>query len=324
MIHETMVCSIDWFDERDIDVWMAEELRTNPIFCTTLLAHLGLEDVVVPAAKTRISVMDDHGRETDVEASFTMESGKTAALLIENKIKAGFQADQMTDYVKRGELGIRDGKWDLVQVLVFAPRYRNMVAVGLPASVKTLTFEEAASWLRSQRPAERALYRASFLERASSANVVSIETVNPFIGVWWRAVYEMLEREFATFFVADRKRLPKNTYVNPKCAGMPKYLRLDLKGNQGKVELNFSNCSQQKLHEVVSSLKNSRFQVVQYPKGASIQISNLVPYQISDGIEVIETSVRSSYQTAKDLLTFWQTNRAIFDRMMVSIAAESA
>jgi hypothetical protein len=104
---------------------------------------------------------------------------------------------------------------------------------------------------------------------------------------------------------------------------MPTYLRLDLKGNQGKVELNFKDCSQQQLLDLVASTNASCFQAVQYPKGASLQVSGLVPYQISDGIEAVDTSVRSSYQVAKDLLTFWQTNRTMFDGAMAPKNAES-
>jgi len=45
--------------------------------------------------------MDDAGRETDVEALFYNPSGQTVALLVENKIKAGFQSNQLIDYLAR-------------------------------------------------------------------------------------------------------------------------------------------------------------------------------------------------------------------------------
>src|SRR4051794_22915196 len=77
-------CSIGWFAERDIDIWLAEELRTNPRFCRRLLAHLNLADMVVPAIRALVSVMDDHGRETDVEALFTNREGEKVAVLVEN------------------------------------------------------------------------------------------------------------------------------------------------------------------------------------------------------------------------------------------------
>lgn len=314
-------CSIGWFAERDIDTWLAEELRTNPRFCDRLLAYVNLPNAIVPAVRALVSIMDDHGRETDVEALFTTRDGKTVTLLVENKIKAGFQTNQMIDYAKRGARGQREGKWDAFRVLVFAPAYRN-IGRGLPASVQVLTFEEAAGWLRSEQPCERAAYRASFLERAATANIVSVETENPFIGIWWKAVYEMLGREFGGFFVNDRKRLPKNMYVNPKCAGMPKYLRLDLKGDQGRVELNFAGCDQYSLREAMRALGTSKYLVVQYAKGASLQISDLTPYQISDGLGVIETSVRSSYRAAKDILTFWRSKQATFDEMMNALQSD--
>jgi len=311
-----MTCSVAWFAEHDIDIWLAEELRTNPAFGKSILAKLEIVGASVPAYKTRVSVMDDAGRETDVEALFYIPSGQTVALLVENKIKAGFQPNQMIDYLDRGRRGIKEGKWAAFLVLVFAPAYRNMAAANLPASIRTLTFEEAASWLRTGTDDDRNTYRASFLERAAKINVVSIETENPFVAQWWIAVYEMLSREFGDFFITSRKTIPRTTYVNARCAGMAPYLRLDLKGSQGQVELCFNNCTKQKLEYLTQKIKPENVRVVEYPKAAALQISGMDKYLISDGLEVIDTRVRTSYQAGKDLLLFWQSNRQLFDDAM--------
>jgi hypothetical protein len=105
-------CDIHWFAERDIDVWLAEELRFNAGFARWFLDKLGLPSTTsVPAYRTRVSVVEGTPRETDVEALFRTSDGETVAVLIEDKIKAGFQREQMEDYVKRGVRGKERGYW---------------------------------------------------------------------------------------------------------------------------------------------------------------------------------------------------------------------
>jgi hypothetical protein len=68
-----MSCDIGWFAEQDIDIWLAEELRVNGPFANWFLAKVGkTADISVPAYRTRVSILDGGGRETDVEALFRL------------------------------------------------------------------------------------------------------------------------------------------------------------------------------------------------------------------------------------------------------------
>lgn len=310
-----MSCDIIWFAERDIDVWLAEELRANAGFARWFLSRLGrTTEVSVPAYRTRVSVIDDAGRETDVEGLFHTSDGSTFAVLVEDKIKASFQPNQMNDYVDRGERGKKDGNWSEFAVAVFAPSYRVPFGISLPPSVITLRFEEAANQLKLLDPNDlQSVYRAKFLERAAQPNIISVETENPFLAEWWKAVDEMVRTEFGDFFLIERQRFPKTVYVNPKCANMPSYLRLDLKGSQGKVDLAFKNLSLDVLSSLVSTIKPDNAYVVKYNKSAALQISNLPKFQISDGLDIIQDRVRTSYQAAHKLLSFWRANKKLFD-----------
>jgi len=228
-------CDVNWFDERDIDVWLAEELRINEFFCRWFLGKLGTDQGAfsLPAFLTRVSVMDESGRETDVEALFRTGDGKTYAVLVEDKIKAAFQTNQMEDYVERGERGKHDGRWQDFSVVTFAPRFRSFT---VPPSVIKLTFDEASENLNPIATSDpRLIYRANFLKRAAQPNVVAVETQNPFVVEWWTAVDEMTKLEFGDFFIVDRRRFPKTTYVNLKCTHMPAYDDITRLGFRGHV-----------------------------------------------------------------------------------------
>lgn len=309
-------CDIHWFAERDIDVWLAEELKFNAGFARWFLNKLGQpSSMSVPAYRTRVSVVE--GRETDVEALFRTAEGSTFAVLVEDKIKAGFQTNQMEDYVERGKLGTKRGNWSGFAVAVFAPRYRMPFPKALPPTVVALEFEEAAKRIASSEPHDaRAIYRARFIERAAQPKVIVAENENQFLAQWWKAVDDLIREQFGDFFVIDRKSFPSTTYVNAKCVNMPAYLRLDLKGDQGEVALAFIGFPLNDLKSLVAPLELNGVVVDQKNrnKDPALRIANLPKFRIDDGLES-ETMHRvlTSYSAAHKLLSFWKSNRLLFD-----------
>src|SRR3712207_610685 len=106
-----IACEVRAFAERDVDVWLAEELRVNAPFAQWVAGRAGFHDEVeAPAIRTRVSVMGENG-ETDVEALYAMRSGERAAVLVENKIEHSLSADQLLRYINRGRYGVNYGYW---------------------------------------------------------------------------------------------------------------------------------------------------------------------------------------------------------------------
>lgn len=306
-------CDISWFIERDIDIWLSEELRVNPAFARWFAARAGLpEQALFPATRTQPSVVDETG-ETDVEAIFGSQGNATFALLVENKITAGFQRDQIARYIRRGEIGVERGKWTEFAVTVFAPR--QYATTGLPENVRAISFEDAAEFLRTKGGDLRTVYRADFLERAARGKIFAVEDYDPFRIEWWNAVDDMVRREFGDFFLIARRDFPKSTYINPKCPGMPSYLRVDLKGHLGHVDLSFRNVPLDALASAVADTEGPEFKLIENSKSSAVRIAGLQPFLVGDGLGIIESRVRSAYEAAFKLLGFWKANRDIFDRL---------
>ena len=160
------VCELTSFAERDIDVWLAEELRFNASFCRWFLEQVGVAPIPsLPAYRCLVSVTDETGREDDVQAFFRLPNGGTFALLVEDKIKAAFQPNQMEDYLERGHKGVRLSSWNAFAVVVFAPSYRQLY---VPDEVKIIKFDAAAKALQEGAlNYERIEYRATFLQQAN-------------------------------------------------------------------------------------------------------------------------------------------------------------
>lgn len=319
-INPEHVCGISKFVERDIDMLLAEELRVSALFGQWVMDKFGITDnLEYPAISTGVSVVED-GSEADVIATFKRRDGLLHRLFIENKIDAMLMPKQLERYLRRGDGEIRRGAISTFSVLFFTPSSYRLAQ--LPDRVKQATFEDAASFF-IQRNELRSRYRASLLTKAlplgspaeRDAYVVATE---PYIKDWWDSVYTMLEREFPRFFV-HKTRYPRSVYFAPETPGQARYLRVDFKGHKGEVDLAFKNVPEAVLRVRASKMVGLPGRIVANGKSSAIQISDLEPFVIADGFDVINTRVRAAYQAAHDLLSFWARNRAEFDRVVESI-----
>ena len=308
------VCGIHKFVERDIDMLLAEELRVSPPFGKWIMSKFGLaESLIFPAVGTNVSVVED-GSEADVVATFGTKDGSLHRLFIENKIDAILMHEQLERYVRRGDGEIRRGLVKAYSVLFFTPS--SYFCSVLPPGVEQLSFEHAAEFLVSQDEI-RSHYRASLLTKAlplrsAIARDAHVVETDPYIKEWWDRVYLMLEREFPGFFI-HKTKYPRSVYFAPETPGQAGYLRVDFKGQKGEVDLAFKNVPAETLQDQVSLTEAMPGTIVSNGKSSAIQITGLQKFVISDGFDVIDTKVLAAYRAAHDLLTYWKTNRAVFE-----------
>ncbi|WP_349369931.1 hypothetical protein [Salinarimonas sp.] len=308
------VCAIHRFEERDIDLLLAEELRVQPAFASWFASQAltGLS-LRVPACRTRVSIVSDSS-EADVIACFEVHGGGIFRIYIEDKISAGMMPLQLERYLARAEADRGRGEIVGYAVVLFAPL---TYAAAIPERVARISFEAAAAALRRLCGDARSRYRASFLERAALGRLAQetrLLEAEPYLVEWWDAVYAMLDREFAGFFIAPKVRYPRSVFIAPRTAGMPDYIRVDLKGHKGEVDLAFKNVPFQDLAAALAG-KSAPGVLVENEKSAAIRIGGLAPFRLADGAEVIETNVREAYAAARDLLLFWRAHRHVFDEL---------
>ncbi len=126
----------------------------------------------------------------------------------------------------------------------------------------------------------------------------------------------MLEEEFPNYFV-HRTRYPRSVYFAPSTRGQAGYLRLDLKGHKGEVDLSFKNISYQHLLDEVGHIPSLPGVLIENERSTAIRISGLDPFVISDGMSIIGTRVRAAYAAAHGLLSFAAAHRSRLDRLAV-------
>lgn len=304
-------CEIRSFVERDIDLWLAEELRVNGPFSVWFGSHAKPpSELRGPAQRTRISVMGENG-ETDVEATFLTIDGRRLGLLVENKIEHLLTVDQLERYYARGRYGVGGDIWDDFRVMVFAPAIKlakYAKAIGVTSAV---SFEDAAAFISANSSDVRAAYRAQFLHRASVRHEIESEGADAFRVAFWKGLYEAVERLYPNYF-SFPVAYPKTTYIAANSVGAPKYFRLDLKGNVGEVDLSFSNINPGPLITFLVSEMPKSATLVFNKRSIALQIKGLPKFYVGDGVGATDKALQA-FAAAHTLLEFWKANRIFFD-----------
>ena len=308
------LCEVRSFAERDIDIWLSEELRVNPVFSGWFCQQVGLpmDDIEHPAIRTRVSVMGENG-ETDVEALFRLKSGRSIALLIENKIEHSLNSDQVERYFDRGRYGVRYGYWDAFWVVIFAPQSKLQKSSSVVKNNPHVSFEQASSFLKSTSKDDRSRYRAEFLLQAAVPSGLDVQGNDRFRAAFWQQVYKSVEERFPGFFDIDPNDIPKTTYIAANCKGSPAYFRVDLKGHMGEVDLAFKNIGAGKLLTFLEENRPSEAAVVFNKRSIALQIKGLPKFFVGDGVGAVESKALASYHAAHTLLSFWKANQSFFD-----------
>ncbi len=312
-------CFLNWFLERDIDMFLAEELRVNPSF-SKWFARQAAPDMILlhPATQTRVSV-PENGSETDVLATFQRSDGGLHRIWIENKISAGLMPQQLERYIDRANAEIARGDCDSCSVVLFAPAAHRLPT---PTGVALLSFEAAAKAIASDATDARLRYRAELLSRAAAYATPARQAQNmidhePHIIDWWDRTHAMVAHEFDGYFAPPRTRYMREMFFAPRTPDLPSYLRVDCKLRRGEVDLAFKNIAHDALHRALKELDAAPGRLVENAKSTALRITGLPSVSFSTDPEGGE--VKAAFAAVKELIDFWRCNRSVFD----ALAAET-
>lgn len=151
--------------ERDIDLLVVEELVVSTEFQTWIADQIAPRPVEIETfLDAWHSVHDNELGESDIEFGFTDSRSRDILVLIENKITAGFQDEQLQRYQKRGEKAVNN-EWDEFYTCLFAPA-SYVEATDKTAIVDTVVpYETVRDWFAA-RETRRAEYRSQLLDAA--------------------------------------------------------------------------------------------------------------------------------------------------------------
>ena len=119
-------CSFSTVHERDMDILFLEALVSDQGFTELVLSKTGFSGQAFLVLSGALSETEPDLGESDI--TIVLQIGDTrVGLLIEDKVDAIAMPDQHLRYRKRGERGVKNGKYDTFEIFIFCPEkyYKN-------------------------------------------------------------------------------------------------------------------------------------------------------------------------------------------------------
>ena len=253
--------------------------------------------------------MTNEKGETDVLVVYESAYVGRVAILIENKIRAGFQKEQSERYRIRGEAG-KLKQWDLFWTCLIAPDGYAAGNCGFDTRVSITTLAEFFNGEDARSRFKAGVLKQVALRFEETGLQIKDEAVSQF-----RAYYAS---EAETFFALGEVDWPKprdawwgDTWFNFRGGGLPKKSEIIYKASPGFVDLTFRNTKVEALKELLSSCQNNAgLTVVQTGKSASFRLQLEGIQSFSSG-EAVRPIILASFKQVRALLAFYESNKEL-------------
>ncbi|MBX3739496.1 MAG: PD-(D/E)XK nuclease family protein [Akkermansiaceae bacterium] len=309
-----MEISISGVCERDMDLFLIEELSSDPCLLAWLYRRCGLGVPDFGRTRIRHSAVGSNG-ESDVEIHSFSETGRRMVLLIENKVAAAFQPLQAERYRMRAGNFLANGTADDAATLLFAPsRY-----IGQDGAVHgfdhCLSYEELADRIcLSEEGLPRRVYKRTLLNAAANK---SCNGYSPLVdgasSHFWHRYWEICRSMEPYLEMKEPRGNPSGSTFNKfRSQQLPRGLSIWHKFDRGFVELNFSGWGS-RAHELRSHLApilDPDMTVERTEKSAAIRL--IVPLlEVSGCPEIQRVAVEKGITTAGRILRWMRSNESM-------------
>lgn len=238
--------SLKAIQERDIDLLLVEELAATPEFQTWLFRELGQSpNQIENFIGVWHSVSDSEWGESDIEFGVMHRGGTRHLVLIENKINATFQDEQLERYRRRGEKATAD-EWDAFTTGLVAPESYVAGTDQIDVVDATVTYEAVRDWFWD-RGSRRADFKAEMVSEAIEQNRRGYtrepdEDVTSLHHYYW----ELVRDRYPELEMDRPDGVPSgNLWVRFDPPTLPTNVKLIHKMGRGDIDLQFSGTAEQ-------------------------------------------------------------------------------
>jgi hypothetical protein len=294
--------------ERDVDLLLLEELSISPAFRTWWLRELGQNpDMVEEFVGAWHSVFDPKLGESDIEFGVTVKDNTRLLVMIENKIDAPFQNEQLERYQKRGQKATSN-KWDEFRTCLIAPETYLSGFERTDTVDTTLTYESIHQWF-AEYESRRSKYRAEMLQDAIDQGrrgyvAKPDEQVTAFHRYYWTIARD----DFPELGMGEPDGVPSgNPWVRFKPSALPSDVKLIHKTIRGHIDLQFSGMAEQAdaFREEYEPLLEQNMQIAQTRKSMSVRII-VHPLSSDENPKEQEAGIKSGLASASQLLSWYE------------------
>lgn len=295
--------------ERDIDLLLLEEFISSHKFQDLFLDLTLLQDKNLNFIQAQRSVTDSTG-ESDLEVTFQDENGNTYILLIENKVNANFQKDQLIRYVQRGENYIKHNKIVVFRTILVAPNsYYNNELKGFDFRIN---YENIVDYfLNNEELGERKKYKILLLKSAIEKSTSGYQMeADASVSNFWKDYWKLSLEVAKEFYMDEPSFKPSSSsFIYFRNVHLPKGVDLIHKLTHGYFDLQFKGMGDNinSMREKYSNVLHENMKIVKAGKSASIRVT--VPkLSLADTVESQKEKVMQCFNEGQKLLKWFYEN----------------
>lgn len=300
---------ISGVSERDIDLLLLEEFMSSSDFQIFFLKQSKFKELKLTYIEAQRSVTDSTG-ESDLQISFKNENNQVIMLMIENKVNANFQKDQLQRYKERGNNYIKKHKIVDFETILVAPKsFHNNETKGFDHRIN---YEDIVEYFKNnsklgQRSTYKILLLNSAIEKSTSGYQMQADAS---VSKFWKDYWELTLSQAKELYMDEPTVKPSSaSFIYFKNTNLPQGVDLVHKLTQGCFDLQFKRMGD-KLNIIrdkyFNALENN-MRIVKAGKSASIRVK--VPkLSLADSLESQKDKVLICLKEGINLLKWFELN----------------
>ncbi len=242
------------------------------------------------------------------------------ALLIEDKITAGFQPQQAERYRNRGIAGKDAGLWDSFLTVLVAPQAYIPIAHGFDAAVP---FERIKDWVCPSDPTRGEFTLRRIDEAISKKNATGVQVVDAEMTAFRAAYYDYLQSFNAREGTDFAMRPPKDTYYGDswfifKSNSLPSWSEIRHMAPAGNIELTFKNTDYERTTGIAALLEPAMelIKTGKYMRHVTVRLRVTQIAAFRD-FHDMQNTVEATLIGAKQILQLFQRHQARLEQILI-------
>jgi hypothetical protein len=300
---------ISGVSERDIDLLLLEEFIASNKFQTFFLEQTKFKDIDLVFLDAQRSVTDSTG-ESDLEVTFKDNKNQSYVLLIENKVNANFQKDQLARYRQRGTNYIKLKKViDFTTILVAPESFHNNNLEGFDYRIN---YEEILKYFQNNSAlGDRRKYKEQLLHSAIEKSDTGYQMeADASVTNFWKAYWKISLDVAKEFHMEEPSSKPSTSrFIYFTNISLPNSVCLVHKLVHGNFDLQFNGMGNKidVMRELYSEKLDNNMQIVKAAKSAAIRV-RVPKLSLADSLDSQKEQVLECLEKGKTLLKWYKLN----------------
>ena len=305
--------------EKEIDFLLAEEFASSQSFLTLFL-NLFEEYKCIDFEITKInrSHTDSYG-ESDLEIFLVNQEDFSLILLIENKISAQFQDDQLLRYQKRGETYLAQNKCNDYKIILIAPNNYDYGDDKTELDGR-IYYEDLVQWFAKDATSNRRYkFKSYLLEKAIEKATLGYQPIEDEQATrFWKDYWKLVNQNAPRLNMPRPGKKPSgSSFINFYPADLSSGLSLKNKATFGVVDLQISGLAKNigAFRADFNKHFDNDYEVVKAGKSVSIR-RNVPELDLQTPTSEQGDKIRLVIEEALNLYVWYRENKEVLHNLI--------